>query len=496
MTIQKTKQFSFLNLRLNLRLNFILISFFLSCWASSYAQHDPLEQETDSAVLAKLDWWQDQKFGFMMHWGTYSQWGIVESWSLCSEDVPWCKRHIADYSEYCRQYKALKTTFNPTQFDPAKWAEAAEYAGMKYVVFTTKHHDGFSMFDTKQTEYGITDPNCPFSTHPKSNITKEVFDAFRQKGFGTGVYFSKADWNHPDYWAPEWAHPDRNVNYDPEKYPERWQRFKDFTYNQIEELMTDYGKVDILWLDGGWVRPAGSLTEETKPWLGCKGYIQDVDMPRIAAMARSYQPGMLVVDRTVHGRYENYRTPEQRVPAKALDYPWETCMTMANSWSFTPNDNYKSTHKLLHLLVDIVAKGGNFLLNVGPDANGNLAPEAYERLREIGDWMKVNGSAIYGSRPIAPYKEANICYTQLRDGTVNALYLADEGETHPPAKIMLHSICPAPGATVTLLGSNQRLKWEKVGKGALIYLPKKLQETPPCQHVWTIRVSESELLID
>ena len=151
------------------------------------------EKETDLLVLEKIEWFQNEKFGLMMHWGPYSQWGVVESWSLCSEDEPWCKRRLDDYSEYKKQYEALKNTFNPINFNPDKWARAAEYAGMKYVVFTAKHHDGFCMFDTQQTDYKITDTGCPFHEHPKSNVTKEVFNAFRKRGFGTGAYFSKPD---------------------------------------------------------------------------------------------------------------------------------------------------------------------------------------------------------------------------------------------------------------------------------------------------------------
>lgn len=123
---------------------------------------DQPQKETDPLVLKKLEWFQDVKFGLLMHWGPYSQWGVVESWSICSEDEPWCQRNINDYVEYCRKYEQLKETFNPVKFDPGKWAAAARYAGMKYVVFTTKHHDGFCMFDTKETDYRITDPGCPF----------------------------------------------------------------------------------------------------------------------------------------------------------------------------------------------------------------------------------------------------------------------------------------------------------------------------------------------
>lgn len=446
------------------------------------------DRETDPLVLEKLVWFQDAKFGLMMHWGPYSQWGVVESWSLCSEDEPWCKRSLDDYSEYKRQYEALKNTFNPIHFNPDKWARAAEYAGMKYVVFTTKHHDGFCMFDTQQTDYKTTDTGCPFHQHPKANVTREIFDAFRKRGFGTGAYFSKPDWHSEYYWWPYFATPDRNVNYDPAKYPERWQKFCDYTYNQIEELMTGYGQVDILWLDGGWVRPRTTVNESVSSW--CKSpYDQDINMPRIAVMARKHQPGLIIVDRTVTGRYENYRTPEQHVPPEPLDYPWETCMTMASSWSYNPGDHYKSARQLIHLLVDIVAKGGNFLLNIGPDANGEWATDAYDRLRKIGDWMKVNGEAIYGTRPIAPYKETKVCFTSKKDGTVYAIYLAGPDEEMPPAKIMLHSHCPAENGKVAILGVKEAVKWEPVARGVLIHVPQSAQKRPPCEHAWAFKIS-------
>jgi alpha-L-fucosidase len=449
-------------------------------------------RETDPAVLAKLEWFQDLKFGLMMHWGPYCQWGVVESWSICSEDEPWCKRSIPDYVEYCRQYGALKTTFNPKNFDPARWAEAAQYAGMRYVVFTTKHHDGFCMFDTKQTDYKITDPGCPFHSDPRANIAKEIFDAFRAKGFGVGAYFSKPDWHSPDYWAPEWATPDRNVNYDPKKHPERWRKFCDFTYNQVEELVTGYGPIDILWLDGGWVRPKSTI-KDIRSLLCRPPYDQDINMPRLAAMARSHQPGLLIVDRTVTGKYENYRTPEQEVPEKPLPYPWETCMTMGQSWSYNPADRYKPARQLIHLLVDIVAKGGNFLLNIGPDANGEFAAEATERLKKIRDWMQVNGEAIYGTRPIFPYKESKICLTSGRDGTVYAIYLGDEDEDIPPSRVMLYSHCPRPGGTVHLLGVKEPLRWEAAGRGVLIRLPDSAVRRPPCSYAWVFKISSKKV---
>jgi alpha-L-fucosidase len=445
------------------------------------------DRETDPLVLQKLEWFQDLKFGLMMHWGPYSQWGVVESWSICSEDEPWCRRKIDNYVEYKKAYEALPKTFNPVKFDPSTWAAAAKRAGMRYVVFTTKHHDGFSMFDTRLTDYRITAPDCPFHSNPKANVAKEIFEAFRAEGLGVGAYFSKPDWHHPDFWAPEWATPDRNVNYSIAKYPERWQRFRDFTYGQIEELVTGYGPLDILWLDGGWVRPRPQV-QIAPGYFVRNDKNMDIDMPRIAAMARRHQPGLLVVDRTVTGRYENYRTPEQEVPEKPLPYPWETCMTMGGSWSYVPGDRYKSTHRLIHLLADIVSKGGNLLLNIGPGPEGELPPESIRRLDEIGEWMDVNGEAIHGTRPVPPYKEAKTCFTALADGTVYAIYLADEDEPRPPSKLMFYAVAPAKGTEVRMLGVAEPVLWENAGKGVLLTLPSSALENPPCRDAWVFKM--------
>ena len=203
----------------------LAVLFSLPVFVLSQAIHgqDRYVPETNPVVIEKLKQWQGLKFGLLMHWGTYSQWGIVESWSLCPEEYDWCKRtsgsNPEDYFTYKKEYEALKNTFNPTKFNPEKWAQAASDAGMKYVIFTTKHHDGFCMFDSKYTEYKITSPDCPFSKNPRSNIAKEIFDAFRKKGMWAGAYFSKPDWNSPYYWDPKYPPRDRNVNYEPEANP-------------------------------------------------------------------------------------------------------------------------------------------------------------------------------------------------------------------------------------------------------------------------------------
>jgi alpha-L-fucosidase len=420
----------------------------------------------------RLAWFQDLKFGMIIHWGPYCQWGCIESWPLVEEDTwarpddlqCWVERG-KDLARFRKEYWALNRTFNPTQFDPAAWAEAAAYAGMKYVAFTTKHHDGFCMFDTATTDYKVTAPDCPFHDDPRANIVKHVFDAFRAKGFEISCYFSKSDWHHPSYWDPARPAPDRNPNYNTAAEPERWEQFADFVYAQIEELMTGYGPIAALWLDGGQVRPPK----------------QDIHMDRIAAMGRRHQPGLIVADRTVGGEFENILTPEQEIPDEPMGHTWESCLTMGDSWAYKPNDRYKSARTLIHMLVDIVAKDGNFLLNVGPTPEGVIPPEQLALLKEIGDWMAVNGESIYGTRAIAPYKEGRVCFTQ-KAGAAYALILSDE-QNQPPATVTLSGLQPAPGATVTMLGVDVPLAWTHTPAGAEVTLPAEL----PCNYVWVLK---------
>jgi alpha-L-fucosidase len=449
--------------------------------------------ETDPLVLNKLEEWQNYKFGLLMHWAPSSQWGIVESWSLCSEDEDWCKRKIEDYTEYKKQYEGLKKTFNPVNFNPAKWAEAADKAGMKYVVFTTKHHDGFCMYDSKFTNYKVTDDECPFHSNTKANIAKEIFDEFRKKGFMIGAYFSKPDWHSDYFWWKNFATPDRNANYDIIKHSDRWQKFVEFTHNQIDELMSDYGKIDILWFDGCWVRSytENEIEEERKISSANIHRIQnqDINMPLIAKNARAKQPGIIVVDRAVPGPQQNYLTPENQVPDKTLPYPWETCIPMTPSWSYEPGLEYKPARTLIHLLIDIVAKGGNLLLNAAPTANGDYEEEAYDRLNEISKWMKVNSQAIYNSRPVLPYRERKVCFTQLQDKTTYAIYLADEDEKTLPENITLNKFLLPDNSTIELLGTGEKLNWQKTDNGCKIIIPASARNNPPCKYAWTLKIS-------
>jgi alpha-L-fucosidase len=397
-----------------------------------------------------------------------------------------------NYFDYLKNYEALKNTFNPTKFNPEKWAEAAKDAGMKYVVFTTKHHDGFCMFDTKYTDYKITDKDCPFSTNPRSNVTKEIFDAFRKDNFWIGAYFSKPDWHSDYYWWQRFPPLDRNVNYSISKHPEQWKKFVDYTHNQIKELMTDYGKIDILWLDGGWVRKKTDA-EISEEYLQSRkegiyefnSQSQDIDMPLLAKEAREKQPGLIVVDRAVPGPQQNYLTPEQHIPDTGLPYPWETCMTMGNSWSYVKGDVYKPADELIKKLVDIVSKGGNYLLNIGPGPDGEWDPVAYNRLQEIGKWIKQNGEAIYGTRMYKVFGEGdNIRFTQTKDGKTKFIFLFD----FPDKAISLKEMELNKKSKLQMIGSKKKLSWKQAGNGVNITIPANLKSVS--EHVWVIKVSE------
>ncbi|MEY3242697.1 MAG: hypothetical protein RIR11_4136 [Bacteroidota bacterium] len=462
------------------------------------AQQKEYYPDPDTAIQQRLEEWKDLKFGLLMHWGTYSQWGIVESWSICPEDLSWAtgarKQGIADnYNDYVKSYEKLQTTFNPIKFDPEKWAAAAKDAGMKYMVFTTKHHDGFCMFDSKFTDYKITDPRTPFHSNPRSNVAKEIFTAFRKEDFWIGAYFSKPDWHTDTYWWKQFPVSDRNANYSIQKYPEQWKKFSDYTHNQINELASDYGKLDILWLDGGWVRK--KTDEEIKNELlevyegsrwARNPQSQDIDMPRLVKEVRAKQPKLIVVDRAVPGEQQNYLTPEQHIPETGLPYPWETCMTMANSWSYVPNDVYKPANEIIEKLVDIVSKGGNYLLNIGPSPDGELDAMAYQRLKEIGTWMRTNGESIYGTRIYSSFSEGDaIRYTQSKDGKTQYVFLFD----FPKEKLLLTKIALSKKAKMQLLGSTSNIAWKQNGTTLEVSLPEGLKTAT--DHVWVLKISNN-----
>jgi alpha-L-fucosidase len=223
-------------------------------------------------------------------------------------------------------------------------------------------------------------------------------------------------------------------------------------------------------------------------WFDFPGIVEDNSkMPswkRFANMIRSHQPQTMMVARHTGTIYENYKTPEQEIPEETLPYPWETCMTMAHQWSYKADDTYKSTRQLIQTLAQVVSRGGNYLLNVGPGPDGEFHPTAYQRLKEIGDWMRVNSEAIYGTQPIAPYKETKKAFTQ-KGNNIYAIYLDDL-----PSEIRIDSFQPAKGSKVYLLGYDKPLSWKPAGAGFTVKIPQSLQQRPPCEHAWVIKFQQ------
>ncbi|MEW6755011.1 MAG: alpha-L-fucosidase [Candidatus Latescibacterota bacterium] len=421
----------------------------------------------------RLEWFQDLRFGLILHWGIYCQWDCCESWPLVEEDTwarpphleCWRERGF-DLARFSRDYRALNRTFNPVDFEPGAWAAAAGRAGMRYVAFTSKHHDGFCMWDTRTTDYRVTHPDCPFHADPRADVLRHVFDAFRARGLAISCYLSKSDWHSPHYWSPHAPARTRNPNYDTHEYPERWERFVQYTHRQVAELMRDYGPIDVLWLDGGQVRPPD----------------QDIRMDRLAAMARSHQPGLVIADRTVGGAHENFVTPEQMIAEEPLSVPWESCLTMGESWKYVPGDRLKSVPQLLRMLVEVVSKGGNLLLGVGPTPQGALPGEALERLQGLGDWMARNAEAIYATRPVPPCREGEVYFTR-RGAQAYAFVFGPDW----PERIALRSVQPADGSRVHLLGWEHPLPWERRDGEAVVTLPPQARQRALPEGSWVVR---------
>ena len=441
----------------------ISILFLAMMFIPSYAQGDIVEQSDgyewpmDQAVLDKLSEWQDLKFGVILHWGIYAVPGIVESWSICDEN--WITRDTTcTYQEYLEWYNALADEFHPTAFDATQWARVCRDAGMRYMVFTTKHHDGFCMWDSHETDFTIA--RHAFASDPRRDVARHVFDAFRAERFMIGAYFSKPDWHSQYYWWDVYAKKGRNVNYPVDQYPWRWNQFRQFTHRQLRELLTGYGPIDILWLDGGWVYPEN------------RG--QDIDMGAIARMAREQHPGLIMVDRTIRGPYENYQTPEQSIPDRQLPHPWESCITLSNDWGYVPHPRWKSPQRVIATLAEVVAKGGNLLLGVGPTPEGIIQPEAVERLHEIGLWLEKNGRAIYGTVTTPCYHDGDVWFTQSKNGqSLYAIHTPAE-DAAPTTTIQWSGNLPRKGQKIRLLSTGRTLRHTITGDQVTVRLPSAI----------------------
>lgn len=425
----------------------------------NYSAVDSYVKPTDPAVLEKLEWFQDQKLALMIHWGIYCQLGIVASWALSDKDADWSRHQVNwtdDGEKFKEQYYALNKSFNPIRFQPEEWAQTAKDCGFKYLILTTKHHDGFCLWDTKYSDYKVTAPDCPYHVSEHADLVKSMFDAFREKGLGIGAYFSKADWHTPYYRTPELPDPnpsDRGPMYSPVAEPERWENFVQYTKNQVLELCEGYGPIDILWFDAGWV---------------CASNGQDIRLGEIVDEARKIQPGILSVDRTVGGPYENYVTPEMCVPEEPLGVPWESCLTLGADFTYEYADRYKSPRELVNTLVGIVAKGGNLALNVSPQPDGRIPVDAMDSLRGLGEWLKVYGEAIYGTRVCAPYQSGNISFTRKGDA-VYAIRLFPVAQESVDSKLFI----PYAGkvSKVTMLDSGEDVSFVPGESGITVTVP-------------------------
>lgn len=333
----------------------------------------------------RVRWFCDARFGMFIHWGLYSipargEW--VRSWERISKEA----------------YQPYFEAFNPTHYDPRAWARAAREAGMKYAVLTAKHHDGFCLFDSALTDYKAT------NTKAGRDLVREYVDAFRDEGLRVGLYYSVIDWHHPDF--PHFGdrqHPERD-NEAFRGYQHDFDRYLDYMHGQVEELVTGYGKIDLLWFDFSYDKLTGEAWRAT-------------DLVR---MIRRHQPDVLVDNRLeVSGEgfgsllsgepsefSGDFVSPEQIIPPQGIldrnghPVPWEACVTMNNHWGYHERDRlYKPAPMLIRKLVECVSKGGNLLLNVGPDARGLIPEPSLAILADIGHWMRRNGESIYGCGP-------------------------------------------------------------------------------------------------
>lgn len=339
------------------------------------AQEKKIWNETEEERTERLEWWTEARFGMFIHWGLYSQAARHE----------WVKKRERISDEDYQKYFEM---FNPDLFDPVDWAKKAKAAGMKYAVITAKHHEGFNMFESEFTDYDV------MNTSYARDIIKEWVEAFRAEGLGIGFYYSLIDWHHPEYTIDR-VHPQSaqtQEEYDELNKDRNMSIYRKYLKNQVQEILTNYGKIDILWLDYSF---PGEFGKDRNDW-GSEDLIK---------MVRKLQPDIIVNDRLDLKEYWggwDFTTPEQfkvqEWPThEGKKIPWETCQTFSGSWGYNRDElTWKSNKQLLGLLIETVSKGGNILLNVGPTARGTIDEKAEKALDEMGEWMKYNSRSIYG----------------------------------------------------------------------------------------------------
>lgn len=360
-------------MRTNFKIRLISLLLLALVGFQSIAQ-EKYKTETPEQKSKRMAWWTDARFGMFIHWGLYALPARHE----------WVKNYERMTNE---QYQKYFEEFNPDLYNPKEWARMAKEAGMKYVVLTSKHHEGFCLFDSKFTDYKAT--NTPYG----KDIIKEYVEAFRAEGLKVGFYYSLIDWHHPDYTVDR-VHPQRQESdsaYARLNKGKDMSRYREYMKNQVRELLTNYGEISVIWFDFSF------------PGKNGKGR-DDWDSEGLLKLARTLQPNIIVDDR-LDLKDKSYgwdfESPEQRKVEKWPELNgqkvyWETCQTFSGSWGyFRDETSWKSNAQLLELLIESVSKGGNLLLNVGPTARGQFDYRAQDRLKSMGEWMSVNGRSIY-----------------------------------------------------------------------------------------------------
>jgi alpha-L-fucosidase len=335
----------------------------------------PAHSQGPAPVGAHMTWWKDARFGLFIHWGPISEMGGEISWSRDPNPAGPNPHGIP-----AAVYDSLYKTFNPVNFDAKQVVSLAKAAGMKYIVFTTKHHDGFCEFDSKYTDYKVTSPECPYGR----DIVKELADATHAAGLHWCVYYSPPDLHNPDYIVNQSA-------------------YDVYFHNQVMELLTKYGKVDGVWFDG--------LGRSADFW----------DAKTLFARIKAVDPDAIINNRC--GLPGDYYTPEQTIGAYDDQNSWETCMTIGNNWSYNPHDSYKSGAECIQTLARCIGGDGNFLLDIGPRPDGTINPTQADRLRQIAKWMKINSEAVYGTRG-GPFKPTDR-YAATRKGDTVYVHVLD-----------------------------------------------------------------------